>query len=62
VRDDGVGAPPGALDAPRSYGVMGMRERAGHHGGRLTIASAPGAGTCVRLVMPLPDAADEGPS
>ncbi|HEY6134732.1 MAG TPA: PAS domain-containing sensor histidine kinase [Rubrivivax sp.] len=60
VRDDGIGAPPGALNAPRSYGVMGMRERAGHHGGRLTIASAPGAGTCVRLVMPLPD--EEGPA
>ena len=55
VRDDGVGAPAAALNAPGSYGVMGMRERAGHHGGRLTIASAPQTGTCVRLFMPLPD-------
>ena len=53
VQDDGIGASAAALDAPRSYGVMGMRERAGHHGGRLTIHGAPGAGTCVRLVMPL---------
>ncbi len=55
VRDDGVGAPASALNAPGSYGVMGMRERAGHHGGRLQIDSAPGSGTCVRLVMPLTD-------
>lgn len=57
VRDDGVGAPPRALDDPRRYGVLGMRERAAQFGGRLTIDSAPGAGTRVRLVMPLPEAA-----
>jgi len=56
VRDDGIGAAPQALNAARSYGVMGMRERAGHFGGRLTIDSAPGQGTRVRLVMPLPEA------
>jgi signal transduction histidine kinase len=53
VRDDGVGAAPEALDDPRSYGVLGMRERAAHFGGRLTIESRPGRGTTVRLVMPL---------
>ncbi len=53
VRDDGVGATEQSLNAPRSYGVMGMRERASHHGGKLSIHSRPGAGTCVRLVMPL---------
>jgi PAS domain S-box-containing protein len=53
VRDDGVGASPEDLGARRSYGLMGMRERAGHHGGRLHLASTPGAGTTVRLVMPL---------
>ena len=53
VRDDGVGAAPEALMDARSYGVMGMRERAGHFGGQLHIDSAPGQGTRVRLVMPL---------
>ncbi len=53
VRDDGVGAPPQALDDARSHGVLGMRERAGHFGGRLSVDSAPGQGTRVRLVMPL---------
>ncbi|WP_428421787.1 PAS domain S-box protein [Methylibium sp.] len=58
VRDDGVGTTPEALNGPRSYGVMGMRERAAHFGGRLTIDSAPGQGTQVRLMMPL--AQEEG--
>ncbi len=56
VRDDGVGTAPEALHDARSYGVMGMRERAAHFGGRLTIRSAPGQGMLVRLVMPLGDA------
>jgi PAS domain S-box-containing protein len=56
VRDDGVGAAPAALADPQSFGVIGMRERAGHFGGRLSIDSTPGGGTRVRLVMPLPDA------
>jgi PAS domain S-box-containing protein len=55
VRDDGVGAAPAALGDPRSFGVVGMRERAGHFGGRLTIDSATGQGTRVRLAMPLHD-------
>jgi PAS domain S-box-containing protein len=53
VRDDGVGVAPEALADPRSYGVLGMRERAGHFGGRIGIDSVPGRGTTVRLVMPL---------
>ncbi|MGY4831208.1 PAS domain-containing sensor histidine kinase [Sphaerotilaceae bacterium SBD11-9] len=54
VRDDGVGIEGGALDRPHSYGVMGMRERAGHFGGTLFIDSTLGAGTLVRLTMALP--------
>jgi PAS domain S-box-containing protein len=64
VRDDGVGAAPAALSDPRSFGVVGMRERAGHFGGRLTIDGAPGQGTRVRLAMPLdipPDGPPDGP-
>ena len=53
VRDDGVGAAPAALADPQSFGVLGMRERAGHFGGKISIDSAPGQGTRVRLVMPL---------
>jgi PAS domain S-box-containing protein len=57
VRDDGVGTTAESLAAPRSYGVMGMHERAAHFGGRVTIDSAPGQGTRVRLVMPLAEGA-----
>lgn len=53
VRDDGRGAPPGAFDRPTAWGVMGMRERAAHHGGVLEIDSQPGQGTRVCLHMPL---------
>ncbi len=62
VRDDGVGAAPEALADPQSFGVIGMRERASHFGGRVTIDSAPGLGTRVRLTMPLSDAPSEGPA
>lgn len=53
VRDDGVGASAEKLSAPRSYGVIGMHERAAQSGGRVSIDSRPGQGTRVRLVMPL---------
>jgi len=54
VSDDGMGAAPEALSHPQAWGVLGMRERAAHFGGRLGIESAPGLGTTVRLMMPLP--------
>jgi PAS domain S-box-containing protein len=53
VVDDGLGAPPELFESPRAYGVLGMRERAGHFGGKVDIFSAPGAGTRVLLQMPL---------
>ena len=56
VRDDGVGAAPEAIGRAGSYGVMGMRERAGHFGGRVAIGSVPGGGTHVSLAMPFPAA------
>ena len=59
VRDNGIGTTPAVLDAVHSHGVRGMRERAAHFGGELVIDSAPGAGTVVRLVMPLSAPAGE---
>ena len=53
VRDDGVGATREQLNSPKSYGVAGMRERAAHLGGMLSIDGLPGQGTVVKLVMPL---------
>ncbi len=54
VRDDGRGAPPQAFEAHDAYGVMGMRERARHFGGRLEILSRVGQGTLCSLFWPLP--------
>lgn len=53
VKDNGKGAPPSAFDRHDAHGVMGMRERAGRHGGWLQIDSQPGGGTQVILSMPM---------
>jgi PAS domain S-box-containing protein len=53
VEDDGVGAPAQAFEAADAYGVMGMRERARHFGGRIDVRSAPGQGTCMQLALAL---------
>ena len=50
VTDDGSGFAPGA---PGGLGFASMRGRAASAGGTLTIRSAPGAGTTVRLAVPL---------
>jgi PAS domain S-box-containing protein len=54
VRDDGVGAPAQAFEAATSYGVLGMRERARHFGGRIEIESHVGEGSSFCLHLPLP--------
>ncbi len=50
VTDDGGGFAPGA---PEGLGFASMRGRAEAVGGTLTIRSAPGVGTAVRLAIPL---------
>jgi signal transduction histidine kinase len=51
VRDDGRGFDP--AQAARSLGLFAMHERAAALGGSLSLESAPGAGCCVRAVLPL---------
>ncbi|MEU8384120.1 sensor histidine kinase [Streptosporangium sp. NPDC048865] len=53
VQDDGDGLPSG----PRSgVGLLSMRERAAELGGTCVIEAAPGGGTVVEAVLPIPAA------
>jgi two-component system, NarL family, sensor histidine kinase UhpB len=51
VRDDGRGLP---ADAAAGAGITGMRERALHIGGQLSVSAVRGGGTEVRLDVPVP--------
>jgi signal transduction histidine kinase len=52
LQDDGKGIDPAPEGAPKTFGVLGMRERASILGGELTINSTPGAGTSVVMTIP----------
>ncbi len=54
IQDDGQGFNPRTLARTpgRALGLLGMRERARQLGGTLSICSAPGAGTTVRVSLP----------
>lgn len=49
----GIGIEPERPTHPQSYGILGMQERARQMGGKITITSARGKGTEVRLLVPL---------
>jgi glucose-6-phosphate-specific signal transduction histidine kinase len=54
IRDDGVGIDAGVIERGKEghFGLQGMRERAARIGGKLTVASKPGSGTEIKLVVP----------
>ena len=54
VCDNGRGFAPGDPHKPKSYGLLGLRERAYLLGGQVEIDSAPGRGTCVKMHLPTP--------
>jgi signal transduction histidine kinase len=53
VTDDGCGFEPGRTGS-QGVGVASMRERTALMGGEFFITSQPGAGTCVKVRLPLP--------
>jgi signal transduction histidine kinase len=53
VQDDGVGFDPTSKAMVPGIGLMGMKERLAALGGRLSIDSAVGKGTCIRATLPL---------
>ena len=63
VQDSGKGFDPGAASARGdTAGLSGMRERAELLGGRMTIESAPGAGTSLTVRIPLRERRPRKPS
>lgn len=52
VRDDGVGFAPDTA-AGAGFGLEGLTRRAGEVGGRVAVASSPGAGTVLRVEVPV---------
>lgn len=54
VRDNGRGFDTALPRAPRSFGLIGMRERVSLLGGQIRVESIPGDGTIVEARIPLP--------
>jgi len=56
VTDDGCGftVPERIRGGPGQFGLLGLQERAGKIGAHLDLRSAPGRGTTVAVVLPLP--------
>ncbi len=53
VKDNGVGIKPQQIDDPRSFGMIGMRERAHLWGGTVHVRNIKPSGTMVKLLIPL---------
>ena len=53
VRDDGVGFDPAEVRERKTFGLMGIRERAIMFGGSASFISRPGEGTRLQVEMPL---------
>ncbi len=52
IEDDGVGSFPGNTRKPRSFGLIGVRERVYALGGEFSLASLPGNGTTLTITIP----------
>lgn len=53
ITDDGCGFDPGEVMIKKTFGLLGMRERALTLGGDLMILSRPGRGTTIAVKVPL---------
>ena len=54
VKDNGKGIRTDQLNTSKSFGLLGMKERATLLDGKLEISGGPGKGTCVKVTLPLP--------
>jgi two-component system sensor histidine kinase UhpB len=53
VKDNGRGMAPDKLQKPGSFGLIGMRQRVTALGGKMNIESAEGAGTAIKITIPI---------
>jgi len=58
IRDNGRGITAAEIDAPQSYGLLGIRERLYPWNGRVVFEGAPGQGTRVIVRLPMPPKGD----
>jgi signal transduction histidine kinase len=54
IRDEGVGFNPSSIPS-NSSGIRGIKERTRALGGKCSVDSAPGEGTCITVEIPLPE-------
>jgi signal transduction histidine kinase len=53
VADNGVGITKEQMENPKSFGLMGIQERAYFCGGRATVTGEKGKGTTVKITIPI---------
>jgi PAS domain S-box-containing protein len=58
VQDDGQGFDPGLAEKVKTFGLLGMQERALALGGQLDVVSSPGQGTTIGLSIPYEQSMD----
>ncbi len=62
VEDNGVGYPERSMQRGGSFGLLGLRERAGMFGGRLEIGNPPGSGARLTIRLPFGVPTDAEPA
>lgn len=62
IQDDGCGFDPASVASKKTFGMLGMRERAISLGGKVNFISSPGQGTAVTLFIPIRGVATEEPA
>jgi two-component system, NarL family, sensor histidine kinase UhpB len=61
VHDNGKGIGAALESAPKTFGLLGMRERASMLGGELAVRSNPGNGTSIVMIVPRQAGATKAP-
>jgi signal transduction histidine kinase len=53
VRDNGKGISEGKISDPKSFGIVGMKERVYFLGGKIEIKGVQDKGTIIKMIIPL---------